>query len=198
MTGSGSWPAPIPEAAGWFAEEVAADERAARAGVDPVELRLRAGPHECLRTGADRFGWATRRQGPTGKDLYGTGVATSPHGAQFVEVRVDVDTAEVYVTRMLGVFAHVDDPLRARSRYTAAMIHGLATALHEGGADVPPVDIVLLDGEVLGSDLPHAASAAAAAVVNAVADATGCRLRDLPIHPAALLAATEPYASASI
>ncbi|WP_138843755.1 xanthine dehydrogenase family protein molybdopterin-binding subunit [Rhodococcus pyridinivorans] len=88
------------EAPGMFAGEVAMDELAAELGIDPIELRIRNEPEsdpetgkpwssrrlvECLREGAQRFGWdpsdrepGRRRQGNT---LIGTGmaVATYPH-----------------------------------------------------------------------------------------------------------------------
>jgi len=69
------------EAVGLLALEVAMDELAEACGIDPVELRIRndvqydpeAGPQrpfssrklvECLRAGADRFGWAKRNPKP--------------------------------------------------------------------------------------------------------------------------------------
>lgn len=86
------------EAVGLLALEVAMDELAEAAGVDPVELRIRndvqydpeAGPQrpfssrklvECLRAGADRFGWAKRNPKPgqvrDGRWLVGMGVASA-------------------------------------------------------------------------------------------------------------------------
>jgi xanthine dehydrogenase YagR molybdenum-binding subunit len=54
-------------------------------------------------------------------------------GAQFAEVRVDVDTGEVRVPRMLGVFAagRIINPRTARSQLLGGMIMGLSMALHE-------------------------------------------------------------------
>ncbi|WP_313801114.1 aldehyde oxidoreductase molybdenum-binding subunit PaoC [Sphingobium sp.] len=86
------------EAVGLLALEVAMDELAEACGVDPVELRIRndvqydpeAGPQrpfssrkfiECLRQGADRFGWARRNPKPgqvrDGRWLIGMGVASA-------------------------------------------------------------------------------------------------------------------------
>ncbi|HUD92607.1 aldehyde oxidoreductase molybdenum-binding subunit PaoC [Sphingobium sp.] len=86
------------EAVGLLALEVAMDELAEAAGVDPVELRIRndvqydpeAGPQrpfssrklvECLRAGADRFGWAKRNPKPgqvhDGRWLVGMGMAAA-------------------------------------------------------------------------------------------------------------------------
>ncbi|MEU4575758.1 xanthine dehydrogenase family protein molybdopterin-binding subunit [Nonomuraea sp. NPDC023979] len=54
-------------------------------------------------------------------------------GAQFAEVRVDPDTGEVRVPRLLGVFAagRVIDPDLARSQFVGGMTMGLGMALME-------------------------------------------------------------------
>ena len=86
------------EAVGLLALEVAMDELAEACGVDPVELRIRndvqydpeAGPQrpfssrklvECLRAGADRFGWSKRNPRPgqvrDGRWLVGMGMASA-------------------------------------------------------------------------------------------------------------------------
>ncbi|MBB5687280.1 aldehyde oxidoreductase molybdenum-binding subunit PaoC [Sphingobium boeckii] len=86
------------EAVGLLALEVAMDELAEKCGVDPVELRIRndvqydpeVGPKrpfssrkliECLRQGADRFGWSKRNPKPgqvrDGHWLVGMGVAAA-------------------------------------------------------------------------------------------------------------------------
>lgn len=86
------------EAVGLLALEVAMDELAEGCGIDPVELRIRndvqfdpeAGPKrpfssrkfvECLRQGADRFGWEKRNPKPgqvrDGHWLIGMGVAAA-------------------------------------------------------------------------------------------------------------------------
>jgi xanthine dehydrogenase YagR molybdenum-binding subunit len=54
-------------------------------------------------------------------------------GAQFAEVRVDVDTGEVRVPRLLGVFAagRIVVPAMARSQFIGGMTMGLSMALHE-------------------------------------------------------------------
>jgi xanthine dehydrogenase YagR molybdenum-binding subunit len=56
-------------------------------------------------------------------------------GAHFVEVRVDADTGEVRVARMLGVFAagRVVNAMTARSQLIGGMTMGLSMALHEEG-----------------------------------------------------------------
>jgi xanthine dehydrogenase YagR molybdenum-binding subunit len=88
------------ECPGMFAAEVAMDELAVACGLDPIELRIRNEPEadpesgkpwsgrhlvECLRTGAQRFGWARRDPTPRnrlrGNWWVGTGVAASTYPA---------------------------------------------------------------------------------------------------------------------
>ena len=74
-----SWMRAPGEAPGMFAPEVAMDELAELCGLDPIELRVRNEPEidpdsgnpwstrrlmECLRDGADRFGWRDRPSTP--------------------------------------------------------------------------------------------------------------------------------------
>ncbi|MEW1756679.1 xanthine dehydrogenase family protein molybdopterin-binding subunit [Streptomyces cyaneofuscatus] len=97
---SPTWMRAPGEAPGSFAIESALDELAERAGLDPVELRLRNEPEvgpvsglpfsthnlaACLREGARRFGWADRDPRPgirrDGRWLLGTGTAAASFGA---------------------------------------------------------------------------------------------------------------------
>jgi xanthine dehydrogenase YagR molybdenum-binding subunit len=89
-----SWFRAPGECPGMFGPEVAMDELAERLGIDPVELRIRNEPEvdpetgkpwssrslvQCLREGAERFGWADRPPAGhrEGAWLVGTGVASS-------------------------------------------------------------------------------------------------------------------------
>jgi xanthine dehydrogenase YagR molybdenum-binding subunit len=96
--------------------------------------------------------------------------AIHAYGAQFAEVGVDADTAEIRLRRMLGVFSlgRVLNAKTARSQLIGGMIFGIASALMEEGvidprtgafvtqdlagylvpvhADIPEIDAVLLDG----------------------------------------------------
>lgn len=60
-------------------------------------------------------------------------VSRHAFGAQFAEVRVDMDTGEVRVPRLLGAFAagRIINPLTARSQFIGGMTWGLSMALHE-------------------------------------------------------------------
>jgi xanthine dehydrogenase YagR molybdenum-binding subunit len=134
-------------------------------------------------------------------------------GAQFVEVRVNAETGEIRVPRVLGVFAAgtIVNPKTARSQFVGGMTMGLGMALLEEGildprfgdvvnddlatyhvpvyADVEEIEAVWID-----EDDPHlnpvgvkgigeiGIVGTAAAVTNAVHDATGVRFRRLPIR----------------
>lgn len=95
-----SWMRAPGEMPGVFAHEVAMDELAVATGLDPIELRVRNEPDldpqtgnpynqrrlvECLRRGAERFGWADRPSGRTeGEWRIGTGVASATYPANFM------------------------------------------------------------------------------------------------------------------
>lgn len=83
------------ETPGIFALEMAMDELAEACGLDPVELRVRNDPEvdpesglpwsgrhlvECLRQGADRFGWWDRETGPGSKGQHQRGAWLVGHG----------------------------------------------------------------------------------------------------------------------
>jgi xanthine dehydrogenase YagR molybdenum-binding subunit len=79
-------------------------------------------------------------------------------GAQFAEVRVDADSGEVRVPRLLGVFAagRIINPKTARSQFIGGMTMGLSMALHEESV------LDLEFGDYLNHDLAqyHVASCA--------------------------------------
>ena len=134
------------------------------------------------------------------------------YGAHFAEVGVDADTAEIRLRRMLGVFSagRIFNAKTARSQLIGGIVFGVSSALHEEAlveprtgaflnhdlagylvpvhADIPDIDVVLLESfdakaNVLGAkgvgELGHCG--ANAAVANAVFNATGVRVRDFPI-----------------
>jgi xanthine dehydrogenase YagR molybdenum-binding subunit len=144
-------------------------------------------------------------------------------GAHFAEVAVDVDTGEIRLRKMLGVFSpgRVLNPKTARSQLIGGMTFGVGMALLEEAivdprsgafvngdlagylvpvhADISDIDAVILDGfddkaNVLGvKGLGELGTCgAAAAIGNAVFNATGVRVRDFPITLDKLLPAL-PY-----
>ncbi|MGN6379111.1 MAG: xanthine dehydrogenase family protein molybdopterin-binding subunit [Gaiellales bacterium] len=93
-----SWMRAPGECPGMYALESAMDELAVTCGLDPIELRIRNEPEvdpesghpfssrglvQCLRRGAERFGWAHRAAAPRahrdGPWLVGSGVAASTY-----------------------------------------------------------------------------------------------------------------------
>ncbi len=133
-------------------------------------------------------------------------------GAQFAEAHVNIDTGEVRVPRLLGMFAagHILNPKTARSQFLGGMTQGLSMALHEESVMDPrfgdyvnhdfaeyhiatTADVRELEVGWIEEDDPHinpmgskgigeiGIVGTAAAVANAVAHATGIRVRDLPI-----------------
>ncbi|GAA1192144.1 xanthine dehydrogenase family protein molybdopterin-binding subunit [Prauserella alba] len=133
-------------------------------------------------------------------------------GAQFCEVRVHRLTREIRVSRLLGVFdaGRIINPQAARSQLMGGMIWGVSAALHEGiefgadgrvtnrdladyllpvNADIPDVDVRFVEHpDTLLSDLGARGLGEiglvgmAAAVANAVHNATGVRVRRIPIR----------------
>jgi xanthine dehydrogenase YagR molybdenum-binding subunit len=135
----------------------------------------------------------------------------SSFGAQFVEVKVHKWTREARVSRMLGVFdaGRIINDQTARSQLMGGMIWGVSAALHESldvepsgrfanadfagylvpvNADIPQVDVQF----VKYPDTLHNSTGAkgvgeigtvgmAAAVANAIHNATGIRVRHIPI-----------------
>lgn len=136
----------------------------------------------------------------------------STFGAHFVEVGVDVVTAEVRIRRMLAVCAagRILNPKTARSQVIGAMTMGAGSALMEElvvdkrlgffvnhdlagyevpvHADIPHQDVVFLE-ETDPMSSPMKAKGVgelgicgvAAAIANAVYNATGVRVRDYPV-----------------
>jgi xanthine dehydrogenase YagR molybdenum-binding subunit len=135
----------------------------------------------------------------------------SSFGAQFCEVRVHKWTRETRVSRMLGVFdsGRIINAKAARSQIIGGMIWGVSAALHEGleiesngrfaNADLAgylvPVNADIQQADVHFVEYPdtlHNPIGAkglgeigmvgmAAAIANAIYNATGIRARDIPI-----------------
>jgi xanthine dehydrogenase YagR molybdenum-binding subunit len=102
-----SWMRAPGETPGMFALESAIDELARTIGIDPIELRVRNEPErdpengkpwssrhlvECLRQGAERFGWAGRAPREQGGLKVGMGVACSTYPAYRAPNRASAET----------------------------------------------------------------------------------------------------------
>ncbi|MCW5805124.1 MAG: molybdopterin-dependent oxidoreductase [Deltaproteobacteria bacterium] len=140
-------------------------------------------------------------------------------GVQFAQVQVDTETGVIRVLKVVAVqeCGRLINPLAVHSQINGGIIHGISWALFEdrcldpqsgrvlnanldtykvlGARDVPFIEVVLLDQYVgLTNTDAHgigepANVPTAAAVANAVYNAIGVRVRELPMTPRAVLAA---------
>ncbi|MBI4202043.1 MAG: xanthine dehydrogenase family protein molybdopterin-binding subunit [Chloroflexi bacterium] len=192
-----------------FAREVHMDEIAAALERDPVELRLANLEHPRLRRvltqAADKFGWGAPRRGLS----VGRGVAIGYDAGSFLAecVELRVEGREVKVERVTAAFdgGLVLNPEGVRNQVEGSIVMGMGTALWEtvefGGGrplnpsfsryrvpritDAPQIEVLLVgDPETpsTGAGEPGIVPIAAA-ISNAVYDATGVRIPELPIVP---------------
>jgi xanthine dehydrogenase YagR molybdenum-binding subunit len=150
------------ECPGMFALESALDELAVALDLDPIELRVRNEPEvdpenghpwsdrrliECLRVGADRFGWCERDSTPgtrrEGEWLIGTGVASAVYPAK----NMPGNTARI---------AYAGDGRFTVSIGAADIGTGTWTALAQIAADALDVDLRAVDLRIGDSALPPA------------------------------------------
>lgn len=209
--GVGPWRAPSVNT-NTFARESHIDVMAAAAGSDPVEFRMRhlsdARMRRVLAAAAERFGW-TARPAPSGRGLGAAcAIYLGTYVATMAEVAVDRATGRVQVKRLLCAqdMGVVVDPDGARQQMEGSLTMGLGYALTEevrfkGGAIldrnfdsyeiprfswVPAIETILIDAP----DIPASGGGeppivgVGAVIANAVHDATGSRLRQLPMSPA--------------
>ncbi|HWL96318.1 MAG TPA: xanthine dehydrogenase family protein molybdopterin-binding subunit [Nocardioidaceae bacterium] len=174
------------ETVGMYVLETAMDELAYELGVDPVDLRLRTrapvdpqghpwssdGLEECLRLGAERFGWADRDPAPrTARDgdwLVGTGMAVAAYPVAFfmppqrARARVYADGSAVVQTS------------------TQEIGTGVLTMATQVGADALGVSLHAMEVQAGDSDLPNSTAAvgsAGAGMVSSAVHAAGAALR---------------------
>ena len=194
-----------------FARESAMDELAHAAGIDPLEFRLRNLTDPRLRAvfqaAAEKFGWARGKSTPeTGFGIAG-GVDKGGYVATCAEIAIDPATKKIRIRRIVQAWecGAIVNPDGLNNQLTGAIVQGIGGALFErilfsngritNGhfaqyrlprfADTPQIEIVLLDRK----DLPSAGAGEtglvglAPAVGNAIAAATGQRLRSMPMAP---------------
>lgn len=214
--GTGAWRGPGSNT-NIFARESHIDSMAAKAGIDPVEFRLRNLVDErmtrVLRAAATAFKWTPAKL-PSRR---GCGVALldylNTYVAAIAKIAVDETKGAIRVERVTVAqdCGQVVNPEGTRQQVEGCITMGLSSALteeiHFTGGDVrersfadyeitrfssaPPVDVVLVDNPGLapqGVGEP-AVTAVAAVVGNALFDATGARLTRLPLSPERVKAA---------
>ena len=195
-----------------FARESHMDEMAHAVKMDPLEFRLKNLKNERLRAvfeaAAKRFGWGARDKSLPGSGFgMGGGYEKLGNIATVAEVRVDRKSGAVKVVRVVSAFecGAIVNPDNLRNQIEGSNVQGLGGALFEAiefedgkilngrlseyrvprFSDVPALDTVLLDRK----DIPSVGAGEcpmiglAPAIANAIFDATGLRLRSLPLVP---------------
>jgi CO/xanthine dehydrogenase Mo-binding subunit len=200
-----------------FARETHMDALARVAKMDPLEFRLKnlsdTRMRAVLEAAAKSFGWPRKKtQAGQGFGL-ACGAEKGSYVAACAEVAADRASGAVRVVHVVEAFecGAIVNPDGLRNQVVGAIIQGLGGALFEvvefeSGRiknphfatyhvprfrDLPNVEAILLDRK----DIPSAGAgetpimAIAPAVGNALFDATGIRLNDLPLVPNGLIAA---------
>jgi nicotinate dehydrogenase subunit B len=205
---TGAWRAPANNT-NTFARESQVDDMAKKAGMDPVEFRLKNLTDQrminVLKAAADAFGWSPAKA-PSGRG-YGValGIDAGTYVATMAEVAVDEQTGRVRVERVLAAqdMGIVINPQGAKIQMEGCITMGLGYALTEeihfkGGeiedvnfgtyqlprfSWVPDIKTVLVKNDELspqGGGEP-AIIVMGAVIANAIHDATGARLLQLPM-----------------
>jgi nicotinate dehydrogenase subunit B len=194
-----------------FARESHMDELAHTIKMDPLEFRLKNLKNERLRAvfeaGAKKFGWGKAKAAPGQGFGMGGGFEKRGNIATFADVRVDSKAGDVKVVRVVSAFecGAIVNPDNLRNQIEGSNVQGLGGALFEAiefengkilngtmssyrvprFSDMPVLETVLLDRK----DLPSMGAGEcpmvglAPAIANAIFDATGVRLRGLPLVP---------------
>jgi CO/xanthine dehydrogenase Mo-binding subunit len=196
-----------------FAAESFMDELAAAAGADPVEFRLRhlkdPRARAVIEAAAARAGWkpGTRGESPGWGFAYSRYKNLGCYCAVAAQVAVERKSGQVRVLRAVSAVdvGQAVNPDGVVNQIEGGLIQSASWTLKEAVSfdrkrvrtrswadypilrfdEVPQVDVVILDqpnqpslGVGEGAQGP-----AAAAIANAIANATGVRLRDLPFSP---------------
>jgi nicotinate dehydrogenase subunit B len=207
---TGAWRAPAANTNA-FAREQHIDIMAASAGIDPLEFRLRncSDPkyRGVLAAAAERFGWKPA-PGPSGRGVgVACGIDADTVVASMAEVDVDRSSGQITVKRVVCAqdMGQVVNPAGATIQMEGCITMGLGYALTEeqhfrGGqildlnfdgyelprfSWMPQIETVLIDSE---DPAPHGGGEPAiilmgAVIANAVYDAIGVRLFELPMTP---------------
>jgi CO/xanthine dehydrogenase Mo-binding subunit len=212
----GAWRAPSVNS-NTFARESHIDLLAAKAGMDPLEFRLNnltnARLRRVLETAARQFGWKAGRA-PTGRGAgMACGMYSNACNATIAEVAVNRSTGGVEVKRVVMALDEglVVNPDGMRQQAEGCVMMGLGYSLTEEvrfrngevlnpdftGYPIPrfswlpKIEVVLVDNPetpALGGGEPPII-AMGAALANAIFDAVGARLLQLPMTPERVKAA---------
>ena len=198
-----------------FARESHMDELAHVLKMDSLEFRLKNLKNERLRAvfeaAAKQFGWGKSKSPGQGFGM-GGGYEKLGNIATFAEVNVDSKSGDVRVMRVVSAFecGAIVNPDNLRNQIEGSNVQGLGGALFEAiefengkilngrlsqyrvprFSDLPALETVLLDRK----DIPSVGAGEcpmiglAPAIANAIFDATGVRLRALPLMPNGLKA----------
>jgi nicotinate dehydrogenase subunit B len=194
-----------------FARESHVDALAAAAGLDPLEFRLKNLKDErmirVLREAARAFGWTPARA-PSGRGFgVAAGIDAGTYVVHMAEVEVDKATHEVVVKRVVCAqdMGLAVNPEGAKIQMEGCVTMGLGYALKEhirfkGGeildlnfdtyeiprfSWLPKIETVLIDDKTApaqGGGEP-AIVATGAVIANAIFDAAGARVRQMPMTP---------------
>ena len=192
-----------------FAREVHMDELAQLVGMDPVAFRLKnmKDPRlkAVLEAAANAFGWSGRKKSEGRGFGIACGFEKGSYVATAAEVSVDAKTRHVKLERVVESFecGAIVNRVHLHNQVEGAVVQAIGGALFEridfkngqilNGklaryrvprfSDMPVIEIVLVDRK----DLPSAGAGEtpivglAPAVGNAIFDATGNRVRSLPL-----------------
>jgi isoquinoline 1-oxidoreductase len=196
-----------------FARESHMDDLAHLVKMDPLEFRLQNLKDARLRSvfeaAAQRFGWAGRSKSLKGQGFgIAGGIEKGGYVATCAEVSADAATGSVRIARVVTAFdcGAVVNPDELRNQIEGANVMGIGGALFEAiefengrilngrfsryrlprFSDIPSIEVILVSP---GGDRPSAGAGEtpivglAPAVGNAIFDATGARLRSLPMAP---------------
>jgi nicotinate dehydrogenase subunit B len=214
---TGPWRAPATNT-NTFARESQVDIMASRAGKDPVQYRLDHLKDERMRrvleAAARKFDWKPSRA-PSGRGCgVACGIRSGAYVATIAEVEVDRSTGEVQVKRVVHAqdMGLVINPEGAKLQVEGSIIMGLGYALREeihfrNGEILdlnfdtyriprfswtPKIETVLIEEQSPpqgGGEPPIVC--VGAVMANAIYDAVGVRLYQLPMTPERILAAAK-------
>lgn len=190
-----------------FAIESFVDELARKAGKDPIEFRLAMLGKQprlaaCLRLAREKSNWGGNLPRRAGRGV-GIQYVFGSYMATVAEVEVD-GNGEVHVRRYTSVIdcGATVNPDTINAQITGGLLFGLTAALYgditvERGRvqqsnfndyrllrihEAPPVDVhIITNNEKPGGVGEPGTTAAIPCLANAIADATGIRLRKMPI-----------------